>query len=139
MYRTTFNYYGKFFLQQGREHFLRGCVFLCITKFEFETSRGISKFSFLEHGRNRKHAEEFVFSTSVITNIRPVGSHFFKIQNILMHLHCLFYLFYPFSLPNLHFASSINHFESFIEPLKYCAYHQRFTNHSLETTAEDSF
>jgi len=61
MYRTTFNYYGKFFLQQGRERFLKGCVILCITKFECETSKEIRKFSFLESGRNRKHAEEFVF------------------------------------------------------------------------------
>ena len=61
MYRTTFNDYGKFFLQQGRERFLRGCVILCITKFECDISKRISKFSFLEHGRNRKHAEEFVF------------------------------------------------------------------------------
>jgi hypothetical protein len=61
MYGTTFNYYGKFFLQQGRENFLRACVILCIAKFECETSKAISKFSFLAHGRKGKHAEEFVF------------------------------------------------------------------------------
>jgi hypothetical protein len=61
MFRTTFNSYGKFFLQQDREHFLKGCVILCIAKFECEISKGIRKFSFLEYGRNRIHAEEFVF------------------------------------------------------------------------------
>ena len=61
MYRTTFNHYGKFFLQQGRERFLKRCVILCIATFESQNSEGISKTSFLERGRNRKHAEEIVF------------------------------------------------------------------------------
>jgi hypothetical protein len=58
---TLFDAYGNFFLKQGREHFLKGCVILCVAKFVYQDSNPINRISFVSVGRGGIHAEEFVF------------------------------------------------------------------------------
>jgi hypothetical protein len=59
---TLYDYYGRFFLKQGRERFLRGCVILCIAKFEHQDSKEKFNISFLDRGQGGIHAEEIVLN-----------------------------------------------------------------------------
>jgi hypothetical protein len=61
MARTPYKDCGKFFLEQGRKYFLKGCAILCIARFKIQDSNQKIRRSFVDVGRSGIHAEEFVF------------------------------------------------------------------------------
>jgi len=61
MAETTFDSYGKLFFKQGRNHFWKKCVILCIARFTYQDSNREIDNKFVNFGRRGKHAEEIVF------------------------------------------------------------------------------